>query len=77
MKTSNPHWTFHFEVLSRAMKDLESTCTASPDSAEFLYLRAEAPAICAEALESLAALREHVNAPEEASDLMLAPPTAH
>ena len=77
MKTSNPHWSFHFEVLSRAMKDLESTCTASPESSEFLYLREEAPAICAEARESLAALRDHVNALEESTELMLAPPTAH
>ena len=77
MKTSNPHCTFHFEVLSRAMKDLESTCKAPPESSEFNYLRAEAPAICAEARESLAALREHVNALEETTDLMHAPPTAH
>lgn len=77
MNASNPHWTFHFEVLSRAMKDLESTCSAPPDSSEFHYLRAEAPSIFAEARESLAALREHVNALEETSELMLAPQTAH
>ena len=77
MNASNPHWTFHFEVLSRAMKALESTCAASPDSSEFHYLRAEAPSIFAEARESLAALRDHVNALEETGDLMLAPPTAH
>ncbi|GAB5453913.1 MAG: hypothetical protein Hens2KO_01420 [Henriciella sp.] len=77
MKTSNPHWTFHFQVLSRAMKELESTCMAKPDSAEFHYLRAEAPSIFAEAQESLAALRDHVSALEESNELMLAPPTAH
>ena len=77
MNVSNTHWTFYFEVLSRAMEDLESSCTASPDSSEFTYLRAEAPAICAEARESLAALREHVNALEQSHELMLSPPTAH
>ncbi|MFN3214543.1 MAG: hypothetical protein ACE37M_15670 [Henriciella sp.] len=77
METSNPHWVFHFEVLARALKDLETTCTAKPDSPDFAFLRAEAPSIFAEAHEALNALREQVDALDHEADTPTPPPTAH
>ena len=60
MKTNNPHWTFHVEVLTRALNDLEATSTSDPNSSEFRFLRSEAPVILAEAREALTALRNQV-----------------
>ena len=77
MEASNPSWFFHFEVLARALKDLETTCTATPDSADFAFLRAEAPSIFAEAHEALNALREQVDALDHEPDTPTTPPTAH
>lgn len=66
MKTKNPHWSFHLEVLARALSDLESTCTAKPGSPEFLFLRSEAPVILSEAREALAAIKSQARALEDA-----------
>lgn len=77
MKTSNTHWAFNFEVLSRALKDLESTCTATPGSPEFAFLRDEAPSILAEAREALSALKRQVHALEDRDLSSVTPPTAH
>ena len=77
MKTSNPNWTFHFEVLSRALEDLESTCTARPGSPEFMFLRAESAAIFAEAREALAALKKQVRALHQEDPMVATQPTAH
>ena len=60
MKTNNPHWTFHVEVLTRALNDLEATSASDPNSTEFQFLRSEAPVILAEAREALVALRNQV-----------------
>ena len=77
MNTSNTHWTFQFEVLSRALKDLESVYKAKPGSPEFLFLRAEAPSIFAEAREALSALRARVDELEHVDAPSVTPPTAH
>lgn len=77
MKTSNPNWTFHFEILARALNDLESTCTARPGSPEFIFLRAESAAIFTEAREALAALKKQVHRLDQEDDLIANPPTAH
>ena len=60
MHEKNPHWTFHIEVLSRAINDLEATCSAAPGSAEFTFLRSEAPVIITEAKEAISALKRQV-----------------
>ena len=53
-------WTFHAQVLSRALNELESACTTSPDSPEFKFYRAEAPVVLEEAREALAASKYEV-----------------
>ncbi len=57
--TSSP-WTFYAQVLSRALNELESACTASPESQEYKFYRSEAPVVLEEAREALAALKHHV-----------------
>lgn len=77
MKTKNPHWSFHLEVLDRALSDLESTCTAKPGSPEFLFLRSEAPVILSEAREALAAIKSQAHALEDGFSQSLDQKTQH
>ena len=60
MTKTNPHWTFHIEVLTRAVNDLEATCNADPGTAEFKFLRSETPVILSEAREAISALKKQV-----------------
>ncbi len=60
MTKTDPHWTFHIEVLARAVNDLEATCNADPGTAEFKFLRSEAPVILSEAREAISALKKQV-----------------
>lgn len=60
MASTPSPWTFYAQVLSRALNELESACTAPPESQEFKFYRAEAPVVLEEAREALAALKHHV-----------------
>lgn len=53
-------WTFYTQVLTRALNDLESACSAAPDTQEYKFYRAEAPVVLEEAREALAALTRYV-----------------
>lgn len=57
MPLPHSNWSFYAQVLARALNALESACTAAPDSSEFNFYRAEAPAILEEAREALAAMQ--------------------
>lgn len=70
-------WTFHAQVLSRALNELESACTTSPDSPEFKFYRAEAPVVLEEAREALAALKHHVHDLELSQAKKKTTPTRH
>lgn len=74
---STPHWTFYAEILSRSIADLESACTAAPDSSEFVFLRSEAPAIVAEAREALKALSDCIQNYDNSDSIAQSAPTAH
>ena len=77
MKNTNPHWTFYAEVLSRSLKDIETVCTASPDSSEFIFLREEMPAIVVEAREALTALEIYFRSVDPAISTATRSPTQH
>lgn len=77
MNTTNPHWTFYAEVLSRSLTDIETVCTASPDSSEFVFLREEMPAIVVEAREALSALETYLRSVDPAVGKSARPPTQH
>lgn len=77
MKTKDPHWTFHTAVLLRALKDLETACTAAPDSSEFEFFRGESPDIVEEAREALSALERYLQTYDKVSSANIAPPTQH
>lgn len=77
MKNSDPHWTFYAEVLSRSLTDIETVCTASTDSSEFIFLREEMPAIVVEAREALSALESHLRSVDPAVSKLIRPPTQH
>ena len=53
-------WTFYTQVLTRALNDLESACSAAPETQEYKFYRAEAPVVLEEAREALAALTRYV-----------------
>ncbi len=77
MKVKNPHWTFYAEVLSRSLNDLESVCSAPPDSSEFQFLRAESPEIIIEAREALSALEAYLRAFDTSTAATESKPTQH
>lgn len=77
MKISNPHWTFYAEILTRSLKDLETVCSASPDSSEFVFLRSETPDIMVEAREALTALEAFLRAYDETAQMNDCEPTQH
>ncbi|MEL6727283.1 MAG: hypothetical protein AAFU81_09180 [Pseudomonadota bacterium] len=77
MTKTDPHWTFHIEVLTRAVQDLETTCTADPGTAEFKFLRSEAPVILSEAREAISALKKQVYELERRRSNALPSPTEH
>ena len=77
MSSDNLHWTFHLEVLTRALNDLESVCTAPSASPEFKFLRSEAPDILAEAREALLALKTRMRAIDGAAQTPTVPETQH
>lgn len=77
MKTNYPHWTFHVEVLTRALNDLEATSTSEPGSSEFKFLRSEAPVILAEAREALTALKMQVRQLDHSCTCMTIGETQH
>ena len=52
--------SFYTQVLARALTELESACTAPPDSQEFLFYRAEAPLVLEEAREALTAMKHYL-----------------
>jgi len=60
MVQNSSQWTFYAQVLSRALNELESACTAAPESQEYKFYRAEAPVVLEEAREALAALKHYV-----------------
>lgn len=60
MNTGNTHWSFNIEILSRALNDLETTCTTEPGTTEFSFMRSEAKIILAEAREALADLKDQM-----------------
>jgi hypothetical protein len=77
MSSDNLHWTFHLEVLTGALSDLEAVCTAPPASSEFKFLRSEAPDILAEAREALLALKTQMRAIEGSAQAPTIPETQH
>jgi hypothetical protein len=77
MKLKNPHWSFYAEILSRSLKDLETVCSANPDSSEFQFLREESPEIFVEAREALSALEAYLKAFDIAHSAPELKPTHH
>lgn len=77
MKAKDPHWTFYAEILSRSLKDLETACTATPDSSDFEYFRKESPEIVAEARDALTALEGLLRNYDQAMATPASPPTHH
>lgn len=60
MPSKPSKFSFYTQVLTRALNELESACTSSPESREFAFYRAEAPVVLEEAREALAALTHYV-----------------
>lgn len=77
MALKSSSWTFYAQVLARALNELESACTAPPESQEFKFYRAEAPIVLEEAREALAALRHYVSDLESARANPSSRPTRH
>lgn len=77
MALKSSPWTFYAQVLSRALNELESACTAAPESPEYKFYRSEAPVVQEEAREALAALKHHVRDLELAQPKSTANPTHH
>ena len=77
MTSKSSPWTFYAQVLSRALNELESACTAPPESSEFTFYRSEAPVVLEEAREALAALKHHLHDLELAQPKEKATPTRH
>ncbi|MEO0953585.1 MAG: hypothetical protein AAFY12_01275 [Pseudomonadota bacterium] len=63
--------------MTRAVQDLETTCTADPGTAEFKFLRSEAPVILSEAREAISALKKQVYELERRRSNALPSPTEH
>lgn len=77
MALKSSSWTFYAQVLARALNELESACVARPETQEYEFYRAEAPAVLEEAREALAALKHYVSDLESAGPKSPAPPTRH
>lgn len=77
MALKSSQWTFYAQVLSRALNELESACTAAPESSEFKFYRSEAPVVLEEAREALAALQHHVRDMELSQTETEPAPTRH
>ena len=60
MSLKSSQWSFYAQVLARALNELESACTASPETQEYKFYRAEAPVVLEEAREALSALKHYV-----------------
>lgn len=77
MKLKNPHWSFYAEILSRSLKDLETICSANPESNEFQFLREESSEIVIEAREALSALEAFLRAYDSSHSTTDPKPTHH
>ena len=77
MTSSSSKWTFYAQVLARALNELESACTAAPETREFKFYRAEAPVVLEEAREALAELKHYVQDLETSGKDELPRPTRH
>lgn len=77
MTSKDPHWTFYAEILSRALKDLETACTAAPDSSEFEFFRKESPEIVDDARAALSVLEGLLQTYDQDFASPAAPPTHH
>lgn len=77
MVQKSSQWTFYAQVLSRALNELESACTAAPETQEYKFYRAEAPVVLEEAREALAALKHYVRDLESSSPDTTPPMTRH
>jgi hypothetical protein len=77
MVLKSSQWTFYAQVLTRALNELESACTAAPETQEFKFYRSEAPVVLEEAREALAALKHYVRDLEASGTDLPPPPTRH
>lgn len=77
MTSKDPHWTFYAEILSRALKDLETACTATPDSSEFKFFRQESPEIVEDARAALSELVGLLRTYDQDFVAPTTPPTHH
>lgn len=77
MTSKSSCWAFYTQVLSRALNELESACTAAPESQEFQFYRAEAPVVLEEAREALSALKHYVQDLETSEKERPPHPTRH